>query len=98
MTKLKTLKDLPFLFDGTIKENKCYFEKELKAEAIKWVNGEGQFMKVKSIRESKCPKCGGKLEYSYEKTYDCSGDCEEYWDVWQLFLIEIFNISGEDLK
>ena len=62
-----------------------------------WINGEGQFMEIKSICYGKCPKCGGRIDYTYEKNYECN-KCENIWDIWELFLIHIFNLTEEDLQ
>ena len=69
---------------------------DVRSMVLDWIKNPN-YMKVKSIRFNKCPKCNGKLEYTYEKTYDCD-KCDEIWEVWELFLIEIFNLTEEDLK
>jgi hypothetical protein len=87
---LKTLKDL--------KDYHTYYNgDDLNKMILSWIKGQGQYMDVDNINFSKCPKCGGRLEYTYEKTYDCVM-CDEIWEDWKLFLIHIFNITEEELK
>ena len=98
MTNLKTLKDIEHRI-WTNEDDNVFINNQirnnLKQEAIKWVK-QPDYLRIDSINHSKCPKCGGKLEYTYEQTYDCN-ECNEIWEVWQLFFIEFFNILGEEI-
>ena len=88
MTKLKTLKDLKFLFNDLQIE-------ELRKEAIKWCNR----INKETEKAFKDNEDGGDEPLQLFKSYNGNDDgiVENYWHI-EDFIIHFFNLTEEDLK
>jgi len=94
MTKLKTLKDLQYLYmrereDGEAEEGMCIDIEDLRAEAIKWIK---ELIKVKNE---------GDIKYN-DDFYDYAGimpyDDEITYEQVISWIKHFFNITDKDLE